>query len=203
MTELVIEVKGGNMMVSQKHAIAIEKSVIEPQLGISAEVSFSSPNAILFFSRLYKMARLNPNRGLGAITTAVTVNHIKTLPFVAVSSVDVKTDTNLQFTVNSNNASLTCGKAMIQLPEHIIAVANGDFTCLLSENEKTQFSKLENDIRCATGVNHISGGFTTLDIEYLDNDSIYISVKHGVVSDCSNYYSVEHYTFNRKTQKIE
>jgi len=74
------------------------------------------------------------------------------------------------------------------------------FPSFCSAEVKQALLKYEHQVRCETGVSHISGGFVT--VEDWDDENLFCSIKYGIVSDCSNHYTVDRFFFNIKTLSI-
>jgi hypothetical protein len=64
-------------------------------------------------------------------------------------------------------------------------------------------SSLEYEEERNTGVHWISGGFCDAEMYNYDDDFIYVELRWGVQSDCSDDSHTEEWKLNRKTLKWE
>ena len=62
-----------------------------------------------------------------------------------------------------------------------------------------RLNNLERELKSDYGLNGISGGFVHIDMKDYDDNIIYITIKDGVQSDCSNRVNQEEQKLNRKT----
>jgi len=52
--------------------------------------------------------------------------------------------------------------------------------------------EIEVQMRSELGLHRISGGFVNAELDYVENDKIYITLTDGVQSDCQNTKNVTH-----------
>ena len=62
-----------------------------------------------------------------------------------------------------------------------------------------RIEEIENQLKIDYGLNRISGGFVSIDLIDYDKEFIYITVKDGVQSDCTDSVNTEQLKLNRKT----
>ena len=62
-----------------------------------------------------------------------------------------------------------------------------------------RLSEIELELRDDYGLTKISGGFVRVDMFDYDDDYIYILIRDGVQSDCSDRVNSEEQKLNRKT----
>jgi len=58
---------------------------------------------------------------------------------------------------------------------------------------------IEVQLRAEYGLNRISGGFVIVDMIDYDDEFIYISIKDGIQSDCTNAVTCDEQRLNRNT----
>lgn len=74
---------------------------------------------------------------------------------------------------------------------------------ITDEEVKKALDNFEYETLRETGLHRISGGFAVADIFDYDDDYFDIELRYGVQSDCENDVTIEQYTMDRVTLKIE
>ena len=77
--------------------------------------------------------------------------------------------------------------------------ANSEMNEAELEKIAERLEKLELQLRDDYALTRISGGFVHIDMKDYDDDYIYITIKAGVQSDCSNEVNYEEQKLDRKT----
>ena len=65
-----------------------------------------------------------------------------------------------------------------------------------------KLENLEIELKSCYGLNKINGGFVCIDMIDYDKEFIYINVKDGVQSDCTNSVNIETLKLDRQTIKL-
>ena len=57
---------------------------------------------------------------------------------------------------------------------------------------KKRLKEIEVQMRTELGLHRISGGFVNAELDYVEDDRIYITLTDGIQSDCQNTRNVTH-----------